>query len=92
MTEMFLAYVNWAKGHYGRDNGEFDRIERIVKLTKSLYSNWPAEKFGYGQFEVIRGSLVESGAGRKYVHESMNRLIRIFNWSASRGLISPSVP
>jgi integrase len=92
LVEMFLSYVNWARGHYGPASGEFDRIKRIVKLTNQHYGSWPAEKFGYDQFEALRKSLVESGVGRKYANESMNRLVRIFKWAASRELVSPQVP
>lgn len=92
VVEMFLAYLTWAKNHYGPDSGELDRIKRIIRLVKQTYGESEATKFGYIQFEAVRRSLLDRGVGRKYINESMKRLIRIFRWAASRGMIPPSVP
>ncbi|QEG01609.1 site-specific tyrosine recombinase XerC [Stieleria maiorica] len=92
IAEMFLAYLGWAKEHYGKGSGELDRIKRIIRLVNEQYSHIEASKFGFAQFEAIRNSMVRTGVGRKYVNESTKRLIRIFKWAASRGMIQPSVP
>ena len=92
LAEMFLPYVKWARGHYGPNSTEFDKIKRIVRRTKKTYARTAAVGFGYAQFESIRSSLVDEGVGRKYVNENMDRLVRIFKWAASRGLVPPSVP
>lgn len=92
IAELMLAYVRWARGHYGRDSTEFDKIKRIIRRTKKTYSRTKASDFGYAQFEAVRKSLVADGNGRTYINESMFRLVRIFKWSASRGLIPAMVP
>lgn len=86
VAEMLLACVAWAKVHYGKGSGEFDRIRRIVKLARKDDAKWPTAEFGYQQFEALRAALVSTVVGRKYVNESMKRLVCISRWSASPGL------
>ncbi|TWU37932.1 Tyrosine recombinase XerC [Novipirellula aureliae] len=64
----------------------------LIRRTKKLYGNTEAAKFGYVQFEAIRQGMVEEGHSRGYVNETMGRLVRVFRWSASRGLVTPTVP
>lgn len=92
LSEMFLAYRGYAKGHYGTASGEFDRIERIMRIVQAAYGKTAVSKFRYKQFVAIRQSLVAGGSGRKYINESMGRLIRIFVWSAGCGMIEPIIP
>ncbi len=92
IAEMLLAYMKWAKSYYANDARQIGRIKRVKDLFKEQgYLTKSASSFGYVQFESVRTSLVKTGVGRKYVNELMDRIVRIFKWAASRGLIPPAV-
>lgn len=89
---MVAAYLGWAKKNYGPEATEYEKAKRVVRSVRAVYGTNEAAQFGYQQFEAVRSSLVADGVGRFYINASMDRLVRIFKWAASRNLIPPAVP
>lgn len=92
LCEMFAAYLGWAKRNYGKQATEFTKAKLIIRRANKRYRDTEASSFGYRQFEAVRQSMIDEGLTRGYINESTDRLVRIFKWAASRGLIAPTVP
>jgi integrase len=93
VVELLAAYVQHARKYYGpAARGEFANMKRAIKPLKDLYGRRPAAEFGPLELMAVRQTFIAAGGSRTYVNATVRRVIRIFRWVVSEGLIPPAVP
>jgi integrase len=93
ITELIVGYLEYAKGYYG-DNprGEFANMRHALRPMRRVYGNHPANEFGPLQLKAVREKFLATGNSRKHINTQIRRIIRVFRWGVSEGLIPPDVP
>jgi integrase len=93
VVELVAGYLAYAKAYYGdAKRGTYANLKRGVAPLKKLYGHTPAAEFGPPQFKAIRQGQIDENLSRPYVNEIMRRIVGVFRWGASEGLIPASIP
>ncbi len=103
MAMVMADYLKFADRHYSKgSNNEPSQIRMIFKVVKKLYASLPASKFGPLQFKAVRQTLLDDPRcqrgpkskkvtskplSRGYINAQMSRLVRMFRWAASEGIV-----
>ena len=64
----------------------------MLSLLKARYGHILAAGFGPLALKALRQTMVEAGQSRRYENENVDRICRVFRWTASEQLIMPPVP
>jgi integrase len=94
IAELMLAYLRHAQYYYrkrGEVTREYELIRDCCKLIKPLYGNTPAEDFGPLRLKAVRQQMIDAGHSRKYINKNIDRIRRMFKWTAAEELISGKV-
>ncbi len=93
ITELAVAYLEYAKGYYG-DNArsEFTNMRDALRPVRRLYGQQPAREFGPLQLKAAREQLIATGNSRTHINTKIGKIIRVFRWGVSEGLLPPDVP
>jgi integrase len=93
IAEMLVAYLSYARKYYGDSpKSEYVQMLRTVRPLRRLYGREPARTFDGLKLKAVRQHYIDAGNCRLYVNTSVKRLVRVFRWAASEGLIPPDVP
>ena len=93
VVELLADYLQYAEEYYGtHPKGEYPQIVRSVRPLNALYGRSMAAEFGPVQLKAVRQSLVTSDRSRKYVNDSVRRIVAFFRWAAADGKIPAAVP
>ncbi len=98
VSEVMAGYLRHCKVHYGKNLKQVARVKLALKPVRSLYADCIASEFGVLQFRAIREKIVAQKnlitgetRSRNYINESMKRVVAMFRWAASEGLIPANV-
>lgn len=93
IAELLAGYLCHAKSYYGDgQRGEFANMKHAVRPVKELYAKTPAANFGPQQFKAVRQQFIKAGHSRSGINRLTQRIVRVFRWAASEGMISPLIP
>ena len=93
VTELVVAYLEHAKKYYGDGNrGEFANMRFALRPLRRLYGRQPSSEFGPLQLKAVRDQFIAAGNSRKYINGQVQRIVRVFRWGVSEGLLPPALP
>ena len=95
VAEVMAAYLRYAKGYYrkaGKLTREYGLIVECCGFVKGLYSRSLATDFGPLALKAVRQAMVNADHSRKHINKNIERVRRMFKWSAAEELISASIP
>ncbi|WP_246173546.1 tyrosine-type recombinase/integrase [Limnoglobus roseus] len=95
VSEVLLAFLNFATGHYRRADGsttnELDEYKMVARHARELYGTSPAQEFGPLALKSIRQKFIAAGWCRGFINQRVGRLRRIFKWAVGEELVPPAV-
>jgi hypothetical protein len=107
IAEVCLAYMRYCRAFYGTaSTSEYHKVKPAVRVLNKLYGDTQAEAFSTLQLKACRESLCEPYLpkkrrgkrdgkkrlrSRKYVNRLMWRIVRLFKWASSEGLVSHTI-
>jgi len=93
VAALISSYLAFARSYYGPSNrSEWANMEAAVRRVRQLYGHCLAIDFGPLQLKAIRQLYIDDGGARTYINDRIKRIVRMFRWGVSEGLIPPSVP
>ncbi|XZE20345.1 hypothetical protein SH449x_000213 [Pirellulaceae bacterium SH449] len=105
MADVCLAYLDHAEKYYPTSN-EFLNIRSALRPISDLYAVMPANEFGPVEFRTIRDWWIKTPIefsrkgksnkppkfrSRKTINDQMSRLVRMFKWAVSQGMVRVEV-
>jgi len=94
VVELLAAYLRYAKGYYtpdGYPSGELGKIRLSLRPVAKLYGQSKATAFGPLALKAVRQVFVDAGNGRRYIHDQVARIKRMFRWGVENEFIPPNV-
>jgi integrase len=94
VTELIVAYVNFASGYYlkdGKPGKEVWMIKSALKIVRSLYGRVPAAEFGPLALKAVRDVMIGNDWCRSHVNQQVGRIKRMFKWATENELIPGGV-
>lgn len=92
VSEVLLAFLKHAEGHYRRADGsttnEFEEYKLVCRHVRELHGDRPAAEFGSLALKAIRQKFIADGWCRGFINQRVGRVRRIFKWAASEELVS----
>lgn len=105
MADVCLAYLDHAEKYYPTGN-EFLNIRSALRPVSDFYAKIYASKFGPLEFRTIRDWWIKTPIefsrkgksdkppkfrSRKTINEQMSRIVRMFKWAVSQGMVRVEV-
>jgi integrase len=90
VSELLLAYIEYAEGIYLPPSRETEIIKRACRTVRELFGEIPAIDFGARQLKAVRQHLIDKGNTRTYINAQVSRIVRIWGWGAEEDLIPAS--
>jgi integrase len=94
VNEVCVAYLRFADGYYvknGKQTSEPRSIRESIRPLWQLYGDTLAGNFGPLHLKAVRQAMIDAGNCRSVINKRMGRVVRIFKWAVSEGMIPPSV-
>ncbi len=94
VTEVIVAYVNFASGYYLKDKKpgkEVWMIKSALKIVRSLYGRTPAAEFGPLALKAVREVMIGNDWCRNHVNQQVGRIKRMFKWATENELVPGNV-
>lgn len=89
MSQVCLAYLEFALPYYGAESSEYDNLKRATTPVAHLYSQHAAKAFGPAEFKACRQWwLSDSDRSRQYVNQMTAKLRRVIKWAVSESYMS----
>ncbi len=93
ITELIVAYLEYARGYYGdKPRSEFTNMRDALRPVRRLYGHQPAREFGPLQLKAVREQILATGNARTHINTKIGKIIRVFRWGVSEGLLRTDVP
>lgn len=95
VSELILGYFQYARQYYtkgGKPTDEIAAIRTALRRLRKLYGNIPANDFGPKSYKLVREAMIQEGLSRKYINDSMARILRMFFWGVAEELLPPAIP
>ncbi len=90
VSELLLAYVEFAEGYYRPPSRETEIIKNTCKAVRELFGDIQAAEFGPRQLKAVRQRWIDGGLARKYINAKVGRVIRIWKWGGEEQLVPAS--
>lgn len=96
VNELVLVY-RWHTHQYYRKNGEVTReatiTDDVIRYLRKHHATTFLDDFGPVALDELRdGMITDLDWSRKHINKQVNRLIRMFTWSAEKELVAPASP
>jgi integrase len=94
VNELLVAYLAFADSYYvkhGKPTSEPASIRESIRPLRQLYGDAPARDFEPLQLKAVRQAMIDADNCRNVVNKRAGRIVRIFKWAVSEGMIPPSV-
>jgi integrase len=94
VTELVVAYVEFAERYYCKDGQPTDEVRMIktaLKIVRSLYGRTPAAEFGPLALKACRDAMIANDWCRRHINKQTDRVKRAFKWATENELIPGSV-
>lgn len=98
-TEITVArlaelWLEWGEREYvknGKPTSEQHCCRSAIRPVNELYGDTLAGEFGPIQLKAVRGEMVKRGWVRGSINLHCSRIVRMFRWGVSEGLVRPEV-
>ncbi|HEX2476501.1 MAG TPA: site-specific integrase, partial [Lacipirellulaceae bacterium] len=93
-VELIVAYLNFAKNYYRKNNrptSEYASILHALRPLKQLYGCKPIREFGPIALQTVISRMVTNGWSRSTVNKQTGRIKRMFKWGVSQELVPASL-
>jgi integrase len=94
ITELVVAYVEYADEHYvkdGKPTGEATTIRYALKPLRRIYGDTLARDFGPLALKNVRQHFIDAGLCRNEVNRRTRIICRAFKWAASCEMVPGAV-
>jgi len=94
IKDIVLRFWKFAKVHYRKDGeptGTAENYKPALRLLRHYYGNTPAAEFGPKSLKALRQKMMLEGNSRRYINDNVDRIRRVFRWSASEELIPAEI-
>jgi integrase len=95
VSEVLLAFMQWAATHYrtpdGEPTNEIVELRQSARPVRELYGHTPAREFGPKALATVRQRLIDAGLCRTLINRRMDRVKRVFKWATSQELVPVTV-
>ncbi len=95
IQQVILAFWKFAKTEYVRENGKpvgtHLKYRPGLKVLRQRYGHTRAADFGPLALKSLRESLIALGNSRRYINETIRRIVLVFRWAASEELVPPVI-
>jgi integrase len=95
VTELILAYMEFAAGYYrdadGQPSREIESIREAGRPLKQLYGHTEAAKFGPLALKAVREAMIGAGLCRSTINQRISRVKRLFKWAVENEIVPPSL-
>jgi integrase len=94
VNEVCVAYLEFADGYYvknGKPTSEPRSIRESIRPLRRLYGDTLARDFEPLQLKAVRQAMVDADNCRNVINKRTGRVVRIFKWAVSEGMVPPSV-
>src|SRR5437868_6780677 len=91
VTEVVVAYTEFAMGYYRKDGRQTDEVRMIktaIKFARQLYGRTPAAEFGPLALKACREQMLAKDWCRSHINKQVDRLKRMFKWATENEIIS----
>jgi integrase len=89
VAEIAVAYLKHSRNYY--KSSEHDCIKLAIRPLAKLYSRLTAIEYGTRQHKAVRQQMILQGWTRKSINHQMRRIVRMFKWSVSEGLLKTPI-
>ena len=93
VTEVIVAYVEFAAGYYRKDGKTTDEVRMIkaaLKIVRTLDGRTRAAEFGPLALKACRQAMIEKHWCRTHINKQVDRVKRMFKWATENEMISGS--
>ena len=90
ITELCVKYFKHAKSYYtkaGYPTSEVVGIQIVLRDLRKLYADTLVDEFGPAALKTIREELIRRDLARSTVNKQIGRMLRMFAWAVSEGLV-----
>jgi hypothetical protein len=87
VTEIVVAYTEFAMGYYRKDGKPTDEvrmIKTVLKIVRKLYGRTRAAEFGPLALKACREKMIEADWCRKHTNKQVDRIKRAFKCDRKR--------
>ena len=95
VSEVLLAFLIFAEGHYRRVDGtatnELDEYKLVSRHVRELYGETAAREFGPLALKAVRQRFIDAGWCRGFINQRVGRIRRVFKWAVAEELVPPAV-
>jgi integrase len=95
VLEMVAAFLDHAKAHYRRADGEltseYAHYKDCLEDLLNRYADLGVNEFGAKDLKALREGWIEAGNARLTVNAKVGRIRRIFRWSVGEEMVDPAV-
>jgi integrase len=94
VTEVIVAYLEFAKTYYLKDDKPTDEVRMLktsLKIARGLYGRIPAADFGPLALQAVREAMIGKGWCRKHINKQVDRVKRCFKWATRQQMIPGGV-
>lgn len=96
VSEVILAYLEFASAYYRKPTGEATKeqgnLRLVLRRLRQLYGHSAASRFDSLALEALRDQMVSEGLCRTRINKDVERVKRVFKWAASKRLVPAAVP
>lgn len=92
--DLAAQWLAWGEREYvkdGRPTSEQHCCRSAARPLVELYGDTPADEFGPIQLKAVRAAMIERGWVRGSINLHCSRIVRMFRWGVSEGLIRAEV-
>jgi integrase len=90
ITELCVKYFKYAKSYYtkaGNPTSEVVGIQIVLRDLRKLYADTLVDEFGPAALRTVREELIRRDLARSTVNKQIGRMLRMFAWAVSEGLV-----
>ena len=91
VSELILAFLTYADGHYSEEGREVVQFKLSLRPLRELYGPTPARRFGPKAVKAVRQAMIDSGLCRNVVNRRVGRIKTLFKWATEEELIPGDV-
>jgi integrase len=94
VTEVVVAYTEFATGYYRKDGKPTDEVRMIktaIKIARTLYGRTPAAEFGPLALKACREAMIGNDWCRSHINKQVDRVKRAFKWATENEVIPGTV-
>ena len=94
MTEVVVAYVEFADGYYlkgGKPTNEVRMIRAALKIVRQLHGRLAVNQFGPLALKACREEMIKLDWCRIHINKQVGRIKRMVKWTTENEMVSGKV-